>query len=222
MDSELQRAWKEFGKQTEAGKLLYELYGVRYRPEQHVNYPKNLKMKPKTEEVKTTRPEKPTLKITYPEIRKKPSKPISMIDIIPRRKHHDDIKQQISEIKSELKKFKLEDKKPTNRKAEISKLQDKFQYQERTIMPKGARLPGLKDKDIEEVDEIIASTRPKNKKTELEYLYDSTLKDIDERYIYMEEMKKLGKDVDTQIMSEIRAKIDDLKHIQKLLDEQNR
>ena len=46
IDMELNRVWKEFGKQTESGKLLYDLYGVRFRPEKFVNYPK-LKAKPK-------------------------------------------------------------------------------------------------------------------------------------------------------------------------------
>ena len=36
----MERVWKEFGKNTEAGKLLYNIYGVNYRPENYINYPK--------------------------------------------------------------------------------------------------------------------------------------------------------------------------------------
>ena len=32
-DADLERVWKEFGKHTEAGRLLYNIYGSRYRPE---------------------------------------------------------------------------------------------------------------------------------------------------------------------------------------------
>ena len=35
---DMQRVWKEFGKNTEAGKLLYNIYGVKYKPEDHIKY----------------------------------------------------------------------------------------------------------------------------------------------------------------------------------------
>ena len=41
----MERVWKEFGKNTQAGKMLYEIYGVRYKAEQHINYPKIVKKK---------------------------------------------------------------------------------------------------------------------------------------------------------------------------------
>jgi hypothetical protein len=224
MNDELQRAWKEFGKQTQAGKMLYDLYGVRYRPDQHISYPKQLKMKPKVVEEKKE-PAKRAKSISYPVMQKKPSRKINMIDICPKRKHLDDIKHDMDDIKREIKGYGMDGKKTVNRKAEIMKLQDRFQYQERTVMPKGCRLPGLKEKDVEEVDQVVSSNRPKrlyDRRDELDEMYDLTLKDIDERYVYMEEMKKLGKNVDLNIMSEIRTKIDDMRNIQKLIDEYDR
>ena len=47
---DMQRVWKEFGKHTEAGKLLYNIYGVKYNPEQHINYPKLILKTPEMKE----------------------------------------------------------------------------------------------------------------------------------------------------------------------------
>jgi hypothetical protein len=229
MDSELERAWKDFGKQTQAGKLLYELYGVRYRPEQHVSYPKKLKMKEKTTTTTTTTEiEKPSTKreinIEYPVMQPKPRPKINKIDIIPKRKHADDIKNDLKQIKNEIKNLRL-DKIGSNRKNEIMKLQDKFQYKENTTVPKGVRLPGLKEKDIEEVENTVVPNKAKriyDRREELDELYNLTMRDIDERYIYMEEMKGLGKDVDMKIMAEIRDKLDDLRNLQNMINNYDR
>ena len=47
---DMERVWKEFGKNTEAGKLLYNIYRVKYRPENHINYPKLVMKTPEMSE----------------------------------------------------------------------------------------------------------------------------------------------------------------------------
>ena len=114
-----------------------------------------------------------------------------------------------------------------SRKEQIEKLQDRFEFQERLVMPKGARLPGIKQavaKENEEEnkidDKIIQKMLLKcDRRTELGLLYDQIIKEIDERYVYMKEMKALGKNKDTIIMAEIKDRIEELKKVQKMIDE---
>lgn len=235
--ADLDRVWKEFGKQTQAGKLLYDLYGVRFRPDKFVNYPK-LKMKEKEEKVERAKSssnlKQAVQKVSYPEPEIKKSKyTFHKVDFIPKRKKEEVIKKEIEGIKSnmvrELNTNRAVYKNPqANRKLQIERLQDKFQFQERTVMPKGARLPGIKVVDTEnEVENINNDDLPKakpvfgrhNRREELDYLYDQVMKEIDERYVYMESIKKLGKNMDSIIMGEIKERLDELKKIQKMIDE---
>ena len=50
-----------------------------------------------------------------------------------------------------------------------------------------------------------------SKKEELQHLYAQIIQEIDERYIYMDEMKKLGNNKDQIIMGEIKERLDELK-----------
>jgi hypothetical protein len=240
MDDSLNRVWKEFGKQTEAGKLLYELYGVRYRPEKFVNYPKpKLKsdIELKKDQLLQQRQKSSNKiinavnKIDYPNIqRRNSSYRINKIDLIPKRKKETDIKKELNDIKQSIerenkcKKIGNNDL-FSNRKTKIENLQDKFMFQEVTVMPKGARLPGIKFTENSNESEPIQTniTKPKfdqnNRREELDYLYDSILKEIDERYAYMDDVKKLGKDMDVIIMGEIKDRLDELKKIQKMIND---
>ena len=240
MDDSLNRVWKEFGKQTEAGKILYELYGVRYRPDKFVNYPKP-KLKSDLElkkDILTQQRQKSSKKyidavnkIDYPNIqRRNSSYRINKIDLIPKRKKETEIKKELNDIKQSIQRENISRKiinnEPfSNRKMKIEKLQDKFLFQEVTVMPKGARLPGIKFTGNSNESEAIQTniTKPKfdqnNRREELDYLYDSILKEIDERYAYMEDVKKLGKDMDVIIMGEIKDRLDELKKIQKMINE---
>ena len=114
-----------------------------------------------------------------------------------------------------------------SRQAQIEKLQNKFEYQERTVMPKGARLPGLviSDDDRREQIKVIHnknqfdSVIKNDKRAELERLYNNIIKEIDERYHHMNEMKKLGKNVDNVMMQEIKERIQDMKNLEKMIEE---
>ena len=57
------------------------------------------------------------------------------------------------------------------------------------------------------------------KRAELEKLYDKIVEEIDERYKYMDDMKKLGKNVDAVVMAEIKERIGEMKTLQKMLEE---
>jgi hypothetical protein len=238
-DTDLTRAWKEFGKHTEAGKMLYNLFGVKFRPDQFVNYPK-LKLKSqeeKEEEIyknnmrakSSSKVKAAASKIDYSLPIKNPKYKFSKVDFIPKRKKEAVIKTELENIKSSMIDASSKNKNvkmAVNRKAQIEKLQDRFQFQERTVMPKGARFPGVKhiqtDENITE-EQVCTNVKKKynrnDKREELDHLYNQVLKEIDERYVYMGEIKALGKDMDLIIMGEIKERIDELKKIQKMIDE---
>ena len=94
-------------------------------------------------------------------------------------------------------------------------------------MPKGARLPGVQLNDDEQKlqDEEIHKNfeynmiRRNDKRAELERLYNNVVQEIDERYQHMADMKKLGKNVDGVIMGEIKERIEDMKHLEKMIED---
>ena len=61
-----------------------------------------------------------------------------------------------------------------------------------------------------------------DKRAELERLYNNIIKEIDERYKHMNEMKELGKNVDNIIMAEIKERIQDMKNLEKMIEEYDR
>jgi len=247
MEDNLDRVWKHFGKNTNAGKLLYDLYGIRYKPEQHINYPDISKIKKyvnkadeKAEEIKRAKSsaQNRIQNIDYPDLRKKYTSKYSKVDFIPKRKNEFVIRQEMEIEKQQMiKNSQMKRNFPSNRKMEIEKLQDNFQFQERKVMPKGARLPGLKSENnanntksnlIEEYNDnnpIENEINVKNyrkyldKKEELNFLYSTIMKEIDERYAHMDEMKKIGKNVDERIMNEIKDRLDELKSLKKMMSD---
>jgi hypothetical protein len=50
-------------------------------------------------------------------------------------------------------------------------------------------------------------------------LYNNIIKEIDERYQHMSDMKKLGKNVDNVMMAEIKERIQDMKNLEKMIEE---
>lgn len=121
-DLNMERIWKHFGKNTRVGKMLYDIYGVNYKPEDHINYPKINKKKtgvattvtaPKTTRSQTTG--KVLGKINYPEQRKVVENIIPKIDLIKRRKNQ-------TQIDREMKTFKL-DFKPLPNNPKLSRKQ---------------------------------------------------------------------------------------------------
>ena len=64
--------------------------------------------------------------------------------------------------------------------------------------------------------------RKNDKRAELERLYNNVVQEIDERYQHMADMKKLGKNVDGVIMGEIKERIEDMKHLEKMIEDYDR
>ena len=243
----MERIWKEFGKNTEAGKLLYNIYGVKYRPENHINYPKLImktpemrkKEKMEQERLKQERANrlmKATQKIDYNQgLRHYPPKrynPYGQVDYLPHRKNQKQIQKELDYMKNQMntKKVYANSQPFESRESKIAKLQNKFEYQERTVMPKGARLPGLIITEEERNEQINNIHEKKefdfvvknDKRAELERLYNNIIKEIDERYKHMNEMKELGKNVDNIIMAEIKERIQDMKNLEKMIEEYDR
>ena len=241
---DMERVWKEFGKNTEAGKLLYNIYGVKYRPENHINYPKLIMKTPEMRERERLEKErikqeranrliKATQKIDYNQglrhYQPQRYNPYGQVDFIPHRKNQQQIQKELDLMKYQMnsKKAYANSKPFESREAKIEKLQNKFEYQERTVMPKGARLPGLiisDDDRREQIKEIHSKNEFDNiiksdKRAELERLYNNIIKEIDEISKQMTAMKKLGKNVDNAMMSEIKERIQDMKNLEKMIEE---
>lgn len=229
----MERIWKEFGKNTQAGKILYELYGVGFKPEEHINYPKIIPKKAVTKEVikpitHRAKTSENISKINYPDINNKPYyPPIAKVDLIKKRKNQVMIQKEIEQIKKDSKPPVENNLK--NRKLQIEQLQDKFQYEEKTYLPKKARPPKIVLDEKDElninthIDKLNQINNIKNKysdnkpEDELSKLYDAILLEIDERYKHMEEMKKLGDNSkSTLMMNEIKSRLQELKTIEKL------
>ena len=242
-DADLERVWKEFGKHTEAGKLLYNIYGSRYRPEKHIHYPKLILKTPEMKEQERREKERQKLekqnkiakaanKIDYSaglrQYQRDTYNPYGRVDYIPHRRNENQIKYELEMMKRQMnQKVKTNSRIGPNRKEQIMKLQDKFEFQERTVMPKGARMPGIKMDEQQEIDqknkihnEMQAQAFNKNdKRAELERLYNGIVNEIDERYKYMSEMKQLGKNEKSVIKNEIKERINEMKTVQKLIED---
>ena len=237
VDHDLQRVWKEFGKHTEAGKMLYNIYGARYRPEQHIKYPKLILKTPEMREKERIEKErkkrekenkitKAAKQIDYSsglrQYKRDAYNPYGRVDYIPHRRSENKIKYELFMMKKQMgERVKTNARIGPSRKEKIMQLQDRFEFQERTVMPKGARMPGVKMDDGQERihNEMQKESYERNdKRGELERLYNNIVGEIDERYKYMNDMKRLGKNVDNVIMGEIKERINEMKTLQKLIE----
>jgi hypothetical protein len=237
---EMERIWKEFGKNSEAGKLLYELYGVRYQPK--INYPSQIKKKSQTEikkEGAIDQKRRHSIDIRkrmqaydYPKVEiQRKTYNFAKIDFVPKRKSQQEIQKELNIIKNSI--VPPKQTKFKSRKEEIEKMQEKFQFDERTILPKKARLPGIKD-DPEKIileqyeKEKLELKDFKNDETgELHFLYNQILREIDDRYIELEDLETKKTKVksavsETVILNEIRERVDELKKIQKIIDDKKK
>lgn len=149
--------------------------------------------------------------------------PYGRVDYIPHRRSENKIKYELFMMKKQMgERVKTNARIGPSRKEKIMQLQDRFEFQERTVMPKGARMPGVKmDEGQERIhNEMQKESYERNdKRGELERLYNNIVGEIDERYKYMNDMKRLGKNVDNVIMGEIKERINEMKTLQKLIEE---
>jgi hypothetical protein len=86
------KLWKQFGRETDVGKMLFSLYSAPEKPK--INYPP-VKTKPRSESVGMPPQEEKKCPqktiIDYPEPVRKAGKKYHAIDFVPRRKAADEI-----------------------------------------------------------------------------------------------------------------------------------
>jgi hypothetical protein len=213
--------WKIYGRESEAGKMLFKLFG-KGPSSIKIDYPKpKTQTKPLPFEDSKNKLIKPCPQMTvieYPTLKDNSRKPrkVHAVDLIPKRKNEVEIKKEIDDFYS---KPLIPANKGVNRKNMIDDLQNKFKKQ-RGALPKGAELPVLQPADEEEeeiADEelqrramqkinknLVKFTyeKPKEKdnnqgltkdeeENELEVLYEDIEREIEERQNYLEEISHL-------------------------------
>ena len=115
---DISKVWQDFGRNTETGKLLYQLYGQKFRPTISVPVPKKRKQPQKQEEKpKTSQFKERIAKIDYPEVQKKPTNTFAKVDLIPKRKSQVEIESELEKIKAIQR--QIPKVAPKNRVAEI-------------------------------------------------------------------------------------------------------
>jgi len=235
--------WKVFGRESEAGKLLFSLYRNGKPPK--IDYPKP-KQKPKTamstESQRIVKPCPQKTLINYPEMPKPVEKKIHAVDLIPKRKNQVDIQKEIDDFKNNP---IIPENKGKNRADMVEKLQAKFK-KGRGALPKGAEMPKLEG-DVSYNEEEIKQAamakmgknliymKPADKKagketkkltraeedTELDQLYNEIENEIVERQKYLDDIDDLDEpEIKTKIKKEIVERVSELQKIIKMMNQE--
>jgi len=214
--------WKIYGRESEAGKMLFKLFG-KGPSSIKIDYPK-----PKTE--KKPLPWEQTKKsdlvpasktiIDYPELKSntKPLPKVHAVDLIPKRKNENEIRREIENFYS---KPDVPLNKGVNRKQLVEDLQAKFKKQ-RGALPKGAELP-LYQPDPQEVLEEISEEELKQRalkkipKKLVTYTYEKPKKEEDEKKgmsksEQQQELEQLYEDVVAEI-EERQQYLEEINHL---------
>jgi len=214
--------WKIYGRESEAGKMLFKLFG-KGPSSIKIDYPK-----PKTE--KKPLPWEQTKKsdlvpasktvIEYPELKSnaRPLPKVHAVDLIPKRKNENEIRREIENFYS---KPDVPLNKGVNRKQLVEDLQAKFKKQ-RGALPKGAELP-LYQPDPQEVLEEISEEELKQRalkkipKKLVAYTYEKPKKEEDEKKgmtksEQQEELEQLYEDVVAEI-EERQQYLEEINHL---------
>lgn len=211
-DEELQKLWQQFGRDTEAGRALYKVYGAAHKPK--INYPpvKTKKM-PLPCEVKREGTAPSKTQIEYPPLtvpRKSRFKPI---DFVPRRKPQAEIQADIDQNYRDI---KPSGKRGVNRQEMTSKLQEKFQFSD-GILPKsvlkstGQPVPKPRHVPKPKAEDVIPND-PGG-------LFDKIVAEIEERQAHLTHMASIGQctqALEQRIKFEIAERISDLQRIKEL------
>jgi len=238
-DLNLERIWKHFGKNTTSGKLLYELYGVNFRPENHIKYPKIIKTIKKTNETKEIIPKSSRIErtkqvlsqINYPLKEENNKRQFSKVDLIPKRKNYLQIEKDIKIMKDRSNVYKPKEL-VKDRKKQILDLQDKFQFKEKVYLPEKARPPKIDLSEEEIINQINSINKEKLSKVskvnifsgsndEISKLHNAILIEIEERYKeidYYDRIKDNKKRI--VLMNEIKERVAELKKLEELKEKQ--
>jgi hypothetical protein len=214
--------WKIYGRESEAGKMLFKLFG-KGPSSIKIDYPK-----PKTE--KKPLPWEQTKKsdlvpasktiIDYPEVKSnaKPLPKVHAVDLIPKRKNENEIRREIEDFYS---KPVVPLNKGVNRKQLVEDLQAKFKKQ-RGALPKGAELP-LYQPDPKEVLEEITEEELRQRalqkipKKLMTYTYEKPKKEEDDKKglsksEQQQELENLYEDVVAEI-EERQQYLEEINHL---------
>ena len=122
------KLWKQFGRETDVGKMLFSMYAA---PEKvKINYPpvktraRNSSVGPPQEERKC--PQKTI--IEYPEAQHKARKKYHAVDFIPKRRPGEEIQAQMEEDMRKRPMLLPPGKRGVDRKQMINNLQERFQF----------------------------------------------------------------------------------------------
>ncbi|KAG1712268.1 hypothetical protein DVH05_000018 [Phytophthora capsici] len=223
-------AWKAFGGDTEAGRLLKKLYCGTSKPK--VSYPK-LKTKPRdvaTPFIPGGAVAGATDSRTHRLVAKTSSRaikapvPMHPIDYLTtHKKPLSEIEKELNEIKRHMEGSRLSCVRRTPNQ-EKEKLQQMFSYTTGSILPREL-LPGsdLLDRELSHAAELRNGRNPKDKLTQLEELYDSVLKEVESRKAYMAEMIDLGRpDKAAPVEREVLERMTEMRKINELLKKEKR
>ncbi len=237
--------WKIYGRESEAGKMLFKLFGKGPNSVK-VDYPKPKTLKKplpyqEPRKLPNMMPVSKTV-IEYPEIKsnKKPLPKIHAVDLIPKRKNEVVIQREIEDFYS---KPDVPLNKGVNRKQMVEDLQTKFKKQ-RGALPKAAELPlynpadyadeiteeELKQKALQKIPKKLVTytyEKPKDpeadkkgltkneQQEELENLYEDVVGEIEERQQYLEEIAHLD---EPKIKDRVKKEIvDRVAELQKII-----
>lgn len=210
MDYRLDRLWKETSNESEASKLLFELYRFRNKPQIYYPPVKTKKKPLPFEENRAKTKEKPI--VDYPDLSKPQGPKFHPIDFVPKKKPQKAISHEIKESYKNPQTFS---KKGGNREALKAELQEKFQFSN-GILPKTFNVPVPKDYKIKpEVvkKEAEVSSDPSE-------LFDLIIKEIEDRQQHLEDLQAYGQltaDKEHRIKGEIAARVSELQRLKELM-----
>ena len=214
MDYRLERLWKETSNESEASKLLFELYRFRNKPQIYYPPVKTKKKPLPFEESKAKIKEKPI--VDYPEMTKPQGPKFHPIDFVPKRKTQQVISKEIKESYSKPQVFS---KKGGNRDALKAELQEKFQFSN-GILPKTFNVPVPKDYQKAEKPKKQPETS-----SNASELFDLIIKEIEDRQQHLEDLKAYGQltaDKEHRLKGEIAVRISELQKLKELKDSDER
>ncbi|KAL0583618.1 hypothetical protein ABG067_006431 [Albugo candida] len=220
-------AWKAFGNDTEAGRLLRKLYCGNQKPK--ISYPKLHIMKtapssvfiPAGGTLSDSRTHVLPCKTSQRAVKvptgkqsiESPEHPLDRIGN--RRKPYHEIEKEILQIKRQLENFRYPTAASTHDK---EKLQHVFAYSKGSILP-DEMLPGadLIDRDLRHQYDSLHATG-KSRLMELEKLYDAVVVDIESKRHFVTEMMKFGNvSRAAAVEQELEISLSELKHLHQLI-----
>ena len=141
LELKLAEAWKTYGRDREAGRDLYNLYGRHHKPKLDVPVPKTEPWDYRSAALKEKKPCPQTTKIEYPKVvtkqdieRAKIMSKVTKLDTIPKRKGYHDIMAELAELKKDRASY-VPLIKGVDRVGMISNLQEKFKYANKNTGP---------------------------------------------------------------------------------------